>query len=74
VPGNVIIIGLDVVLIEFSWASATKAADNITGLEIIGAAAVQFTKQFRSFWSDEETVKNRDEVIRELRTLRARYA
>ena len=75
VPGNVIIIGLDVVLTEFSRASATKTADNITGLEIIGAdAAVQFTKQFRSFWSDEETVKNRDEVIRELRTLRARYA
>jgi hypothetical protein len=74
VQENVTIIGHHVVLVEFSRFSATKTTENVMGLEIIGAeATVQFTKQFRSFWSDEDTIKNRDEVVHELRTLQRKY-
>ena len=74
VPGNVTIIGLDTVLVEFTHTARTKTSDNITGLEIVGPdATLQFTKQFRSFWSDEETIKGRDEVIRQLKSLLREY-
>jgi hypothetical protein len=74
VPGNVTIIGLNTVLVEFTHTARTRTSDNVTGLEIVGPdATVQFTKQFRSFWADEETIKDRDKVIRELRRLQREY-
>ncbi len=74
VPGNMIIIGLQTVLVEFTHTSRTRTSDNVTGLEIVGPdATVQFTKQFRSFWADEETLKDRDKVIRELKSLLRDY-
>jgi hypothetical protein len=43
----------------------------VTGLEIVGPdATIQFTRQFRSFWADQETIKDRREVVRELKRLR----
>jgi hypothetical protein len=71
VPGDVNIIGYDVVLVEFSPEWATLPNEAIHGLEIVGAsAAVQFTKQFSSFWTDRATIKDRRRVIRELQRLR----
>jgi hypothetical protein len=74
VPGNVIIIGLHTVLVEFTHSSRTTTTDNVTGLEIVGPdATLQFTKQFRSFWADEETIKDRDHVVRELEMIKSDY-
>jgi len=71
VPGNITVLGLDVALIELSVASSVVTGDNITGLELIGSASsVEFTKQFRSFWADEKTIKKRDQVSNWLTGLR----
>ncbi len=73
VPGNVTIIGHDVVLTEFSLYSSLRTTDNINGLELIGtAASVQFTKQFESYWSDKETVKKHEDVTAWLKGWRTR--
>jgi hypothetical protein len=74
VPGNIIIIGFQTVMVEFTHTARAMTTDNVTGMEIVGPdATVQFTRQFRSFWSDEETIKDRDEVIRELKRLKDKY-
>ena len=74
VPGNVTIIGLNTVLVEFTHTARTRTSDNVTGLEIVGPeATVQFARQFQSFWADEETMKDRDQVIRELKRLQREY-
>jgi hypothetical protein len=71
VCGNEIVIGHDVVLVEFSRAWSIESADTIQGLEIVGAdAAVQFTKQFSSYWADKKTIPDKSEVIQQLQRLR----
>jgi hypothetical protein len=75
VPGNLAILGHDVVIVEYPLAASLQAGDNINGLEIVGAAAVtQFMKQFDSFWADQATVKPHAAVIRWFKQLYARLS
>jgi hypothetical protein len=75
VPGNLAILGHDVVIVEYPLAASLQTGDNINGLEIVGAAAVtQFMKQFDSYWADRATVKTHAEVVRWFKKLYVRLS